>query len=726
MSTPNSRKRAAPGASPMVNYPQRMQQPFPADSAVPDNMLRWNGDSADFVDGSAHAANPYGMMPTPPQYAQVPAPSNSLTRRDMNQALIPTHTRGFDGSVEPWAGFGDGNNLLPQNDEEGLIEQDNVEALEEMAQKAKREAQGRRKGIPPFVQKLSSFLEERKNEDLIRWSEKGDSFIVLDEDEFAKTLIPELFKHNNYASFVRQLNMYGFHKRVGLSDNSMRASERKNKSPSEYHNPFFRRGHPNLLWLINKPKTRATSKKSSNKNEIGELDSDEDQIQDEVTAQNTAAGPNVPTGRSLPPASASSSAEPQALPKKEMTLIREELTKVREQQRLIHKAINRLQHTNNDLYNQALMFQSQHDRHQSSINAILNFLANVFRKTLEDQGNTQSVGDILSSMITNQGQPSHQGNVVDLGDFFQPKMDSASNMGGAHKRTRGLLPPIPNHQADAPTATQSPSTSSTPYYPVGNHNPEMGHVTELVDGSDTPPSLRQELESNPHERMMKIINDHNATNKSGMDLPEATELVTNAPNTLNKDQRSKFVDFMAGQTTSPPSQPPSAPTTAKPTPVPPRSAKASVSPSPTPADAAVPSLSPIMRSPQMAPPSLNQISTNQIDLDQLQRLQSDQDAKIHELSELLGPLSPSGRIPGLEDGAEGYFDQPHVDLDQFFDSNAFLNDASFGDGNDFNFSIDGAADDVKNGEPSPTGTEEIQRDDFDTTQKNGNKRRRVA
>lgn len=516
----------------------------------------------------------------------------------------------------------------------------------------------------------------------------------------------------------------------------MRASERKNKSPSEYHNPFFRRGHPNLLWLINKPKSKS---KKGGKNAEGDSESEEEVGQGEGSGQ-TGGSSSTTTGRSLPaPASASTSSDAPPVQKKEMGVIKEELSKVRDQQKMILNAINRLQRNNNDLYNQALMFQNQHDRHQNSINAILNFLANVFRKTLEDQGNTQSVSDIISSMITNQGQPNaHQGSVVDLGDFFQTQMDSPTTpLGGNHKRARGLLPPIPNQNASTPS-NRSASTGSTPYYPVNNQNPEMGTITELVEGSETPPNLRQELENNPHERMMKIINDHNATNKSGMDLPEAAELVNNAPNTLNRDQRSKLVDFMAGQSTSPPSAPMDAAAhTSAPAgrPPPQSSTRARVSPAPA-EHAAPPSLSPIMRSPQMQPPSLNEINTNQIDLAQLQQLQREQDAKIHELSEMLGPLSPSGHIPGLEDGSDSYFDPPNVDLDQFFDSNAFLNDTNFGtDGNDFNFNLDADGKNIShnnlgntdvNNTPSTTGTEEIERDDLNDSPDNGSKRRRVG
>lgn len=524
----------------------------------------------------------------------------------------------------------------------------------------------------------------------------------------------------------------------------MRASERKNKSPSEYSNPFFRRGHPNLLWLINKPKSKS---KKGQKGLDGEGDSDEEAAQDDVPAQGLGAANQQNPRQPLP------SVESPPLRKKEITLIRQELNKIRDQQKMILGAINRLQRNNDDLYSQVLMFQSQHDRHQNSINAILNFLANMFRKTLEDQGGSQNVGDIISSMITSQGQQSsHAGNVVDLGDFFQNQTDRTSPTGGLPKKARGLLPPIPGYHNDSNIAANnsariqhgrvqtahspSPAGATSQYYSNAQHL-EPGHVTELADGQsgETPPSLRQELENNPHERMMKIINEHNATNTSGLDLPEAAELVANAPNALNNDQKSKFVKFMAQ----------SSPNEASPVPglMDPQGHSPSAPPNVADHNAA-PSLSPIIRSPPMQPPSLNDISNDQADLERLQRLQSDQDAKISELGELLGPLSPSGHIPGLsERGEHPFFDQNNVDLEQYLNSNAFLNDASFdSDGNDFNFSLNDG-DDVthagnsgfqsgqvfgsgNNNTPSPTGTEEITRDDF-STDENGSasKRRRV-
>ncbi|KAK5168876.1 kinase-regulated stress-responsive transcription factor skn7 [Saxophila tyrrhenica] len=55
-------------------------------------------------------------------------------------------------------------------------------------------------------------LESPQDESVVRWGNEGDSFVVLENEKFTKHILPKHFKHSNFASFVRQLNKYDFHK----------------------------------------------------------------------------------------------------------------------------------------------------------------------------------------------------------------------------------------------------------------------------------------------------------------------------------------------------------------------------------------------------------------------------------------------------------------------------------------------------------------------------------
>ena len=55
-------------------------------------------------------------------------------------------------------------------------------------------------------------LETTEFASIVSWAPDGRSFVIHDAHAFARQVLPGVYKHKNYVSFVRQLNKYGFHK----------------------------------------------------------------------------------------------------------------------------------------------------------------------------------------------------------------------------------------------------------------------------------------------------------------------------------------------------------------------------------------------------------------------------------------------------------------------------------------------------------------------------------
>ncbi|XP_061520815.1 heat shock factor protein 1 [Phycodurus eques] len=182
--------------------------------------------------------------------------------------------------------------------------------------------------VPAFLTKLSTLLEDPDTDPLICWSPSGTSFHVYDQGYFSKEVLPKFFKHNNMASFIRQLNMYGFRKVVHMEQGGLLKPE---KDDTEFQHPFFVRGQEHLLENIKRKVTNVSSVRQ----------------------------------------------EDSKIPSHEVSRLLNDVQVMKGKQETIDSKINAMKHENEALWREVVCLRQKHAQQQKMVNKLIQFLVSL-------------------------------------------------------------------------------------------------------------------------------------------------------------------------------------------------------------------------------------------------------------------------------------------------------------------------------------------------------------
>ncbi|KAJ7172727.1 transcription factor Hsf1 [Mycena filopes] len=335
--------------------------------------------------------------------------------------------------------------------------------------------------VPAFLNKLYEMVNDEKTNHLIQWSTSGDTFLVFDQERFAREVLPHWFKHQNFASFVRQLNMYGFHKIPHLQQGVLKGTT--DADHWNFIHEKFRRDQPDLLHFIQRKK-----------------------------------GP--PAAEELDSASTIPANNAQVL---DIQSIVNGITAIKRHQTTISAELSELKRNNELLWQESQAARSRHQKQQDTINRIVKFLAGVFGHHAGSPVHKEDVGSPPSRAVVprKQSRLMIEGRMTDpipVDEAESPAQiatietpaSAASPIEPASPKTAPSLFDSPAPDPSSPPADDSgPSVISTqPQYPQSSNldemsitpsrsptNPDFDNLIQGALSSLTPAQIQQLMNS---------------------------------------------------------------------------------------------------------------------------------------------------------------------------------------------------------------------------------------
>lgn len=250
-------------------------------------------------------------------------------------------------------------------------------------------AQSTQSSITAFLAKLWALVNDPSCDDLICWDANGVSFHVYDQSRFAREVLPRYFKHNNFASFIRQLNMYGFRKMSTIEHGSLK----NERDDIEFAHAHFVRGQESLLELI---KRRAPDHQQKSTVHPGKIESERkihmnkiDRTMYLVTkSSNILVSTNIVDNKSTRPV--------------ELNRLIDDVKNLQSKQSSLTDKLSYVQSENQALWSELSSLRQKHNKQQQIVSKLVEFLLTFFAQH-SHSSNARSVQQApTSDIITNR------------------------------------------------------------------------------------------------------------------------------------------------------------------------------------------------------------------------------------------------------------------------------------------------------------------------------------